>query len=78
MNIKRFNLVFLLIKIICLTLKSDSCKKEEPIIIIEKITYNVQKGSYINGTSISMYKLNSSMGQTGNVFSTQITKNIDT
>jgi hypothetical protein len=77
MNIKRFIIVFLLFKIICLTLKSDSCKKEEPIIIIEKITYNVQKGFYINGTLISMCKLNSSMRQSGNVFSTQITNNSD-
>lgn len=77
MNLKRFIIVFLLFKIICLTLKSDSCKKEEPIIIIEKITYNVPKGSYINGTSISVYKLNPSMRQSGNVFSTQITNNGD-
>lgn len=77
MNLKRFIIVFLLFKIICLTLKSDSCKKEEPIIIIEKITYNVPIESYIIGASISKYKLNSSMRQYGNVFSTQITNNSD-
>jgi hypothetical protein len=55
MKIKRLILVFLLFKIICLTLKSDSCKNDEPIIIEEKITNNVQIGSYVNGTSISMY-----------------------
>jgi len=77
MNLKRFIIVFLLFKIICLTLKSDSCKKEEPFIIIEKTKYYVPKESYINGTSISMYKLNSSMRQSGNVFSTKITNNND-
>ena len=62
----------------CLTLKSDSCKKEEPRINNEKITGNVQKGLCVNGTSISIYDLNCSMGQTGNVFGTQITNNSGT
>ncbi|MEI6047335.1 MAG: hypothetical protein WCS03_00425 [Bacteroidota bacterium] len=74
MKIKSFILVFLLLKII-LTLKSDSCKKDEPIIIKEEITNNDQKGSYMNGTSISMYELNSSMIPTWNLFSTQIISN---
>jgi hypothetical protein len=77
MKIKSFILVFLLFKII-LTLKSDSCKKNEPIIIIEKITDNVQKGSYVYVTSISMYDLNSSIIETRNVFNTQITNKSDT
>jgi hypothetical protein len=77
MKIKSFILVFLLLKII-LTVKSDTCKKDEPIFINEIVTDNIQKGSYIDGTSISVYELNSYMGQPWNVFSTQITNNIDT
>ena len=77
MNLKRFIIIFLIIKIICLTLKSDSCKKEEPIIIIGKITSNVPKGSYINGTSVSQFKLNPTTRKSGNVCSTQITNSSD-
>jgi hypothetical protein len=45
--------------------KSDSCKKDEPIVIKEEIN-NVQNESYLKETSISIYELNSPMGQTGN------------
>jgi uncharacterized protein (TIGR02145 family) len=41
----------------------------------EQITGFVQKGPFINGTSISMYELNSSMEQTGRAFNTQIHNN---
>jgi uncharacterized protein (TIGR02145 family) len=58
-----------------LLLISDSCKKEEPKIIKEKVTGQVQKGPYINGTSVTMSELNESLGQTGNIFTTQITNN---
>ncbi|MBK8883837.1 MAG: hypothetical protein IPN67_16100 [Bacteroidales bacterium] len=55
---------------------SYSCKKDETKIIKEKVTGQVQKGPYINGTSITMSELNSSLAQTGNVFTTQISSNI--
>lgn len=35
----------------------------------------VQKGPYINGTSVQIFELNSSLVQTGKVFSTQINNN---
>lgn len=58
-----------------LLLISGSCKKEEPKIIKEKVTGQVQKGPYINGTSVTMSELNESLGQTGNIFTTQIINN---
>jgi len=41
----------------------------------ELINGFVQKGPFINGTSISMFELNSSMEQTGRAFNTQIHNN---
>lgn len=52
-----------------------SCNKDEPKIIKEKVTGHVQKGPYINGTSISMSELNSSLAQTGKIFTAQISNN---
>ena len=73
MKIKRLILVSLLFKIICLTLKSDSCKNDEPIIIEEKITNNVQIRFYYNGPSISMYDVDCVYGGDRDGF--QYTKN---
>ena len=64
MKIKSYILIFLLFKII-LTVKSDSCKKDEPIVIKEGIN-NVQNESYLKETSISIYELSSLMGQSRN------------
>jgi uncharacterized protein (TIGR02145 family) len=65
--------VILLVLSIFLT---STCKKEEePKIVKSKVTGLVQKGPYVNGTSISMFELNSSLSQTGNSFTTQITSN---
>jgi hypothetical protein len=69
MKIKRLILVGILIKIICLTLKSDSCKKDELGLNFDKVIGHVQKGFWVNLTSISIYDLNSSEGQIGNAFS---------
>lgn len=63
MKIKRLILVGILIKIICLTLKSDSCNKDEHGINFNKIIGHVQKEFCVNRTSISMYDLNSSEGR---------------
>ena len=55
---------------------SVSCTKEsEESITKEKVTGFVQKGPFINGTSILMSELNKSLEQTGKVFTTQITDN---
>lgn len=67
---------YFLILTFLLILVSYSCKKDEPKIIKEKVTGQVQKGPYINGTSITMSELNSSLAQTGNIFTTQISNNI--
>jgi uncharacterized protein (TIGR02145 family) len=58
----------------------STCKKgtdENKIthIVKNKLSGYVQKGPYINGTSILMYELDASLGQTGKNFSTQINDN---
>ncbi|MCX6325121.1 MAG: hypothetical protein NT144_00495 [Bacteroidia bacterium] len=73
---KRISFVFLLASISLLVLLLGNCKKDEPKIIKQKVTGHVQKGPYINGTSISMYELNSSLEQTGKIFTTEISNNI--
>jgi uncharacterized protein (TIGR02145 family) len=65
-----FNAIFLLI------LVSIGCRKDESKIIKEKVTGHVQKGPFVNGTSITMSELSSSLAQTGNVFTTQISNNV--
>ena len=66
-------LIILLVSII------NSCKKGTDLNVIsikkEKLSGYVQKGPYINGTSILMYELDASLGQTGKNFSTQIIDN---
>jgi uncharacterized protein (TIGR02145 family) len=52
-----------------------SCKKDEVKIIKQKVTGQVQKGPFVNGTSITMSELNSSLVQTGKIFTTQIINN---
>jgi len=67
-----------LVSAVCLVLiLVNSCQKEDDNIKIKKnkLSGYVQKGPYINGTSIQMYELNSSLNQTGKVFSTQIINN---
>ena len=56
---------------------SHSCQKEGDDIKIkkDKLSGYVQKGPFINGTSIQMFELKSTLNQTGKVFSTQITDN---
>lgn len=79
MEIKTVIRHFLTIGIIFLFLISESCKKddkEEAKIIKEKVTGQVQKGPFINGTAISMYELNSSLDQTGKIFTTEISSNV--
>jgi uncharacterized protein (TIGR02145 family) len=63
--------------IISIIIFAMACEKKEgqTEIIKEKVSGLVQKGPYINGTSVEMFELNSSLEQTGNVFSTQITDN---
>jgi hypothetical protein len=56
----------------------NSCSKDDEsksIIKKEKISGFVQKGPFINGTSISINELNTDLSQTGKTYSTQITDN---
>ncbi len=57
----------------------SSCEKENPDkphpVSLEKLSGQVQKGPFLNGTSITIAELNSDMGQTGKNFSTQISDN---
>ena len=68
----------LLVLSLCLTLMF-SCEKENPdnphSLSVEKLTGFVQKGPFLNGTSITVSELNEDLGQTGKNFSTQISDN---
>jgi uncharacterized protein (TIGR02145 family) len=76
MKSKLISQSYFLIVPILLILVFYRCKKDEPKIVKEKVTGQVQKGPYINGTSITMSELNSSLAQTGNLFTTQISNNL--
>jgi hypothetical protein len=56
----------------------DSCVKEDIPLVKDKITGFVQKGPFINGTSIELYELDKNMIQTGRNFSSQIIDNSGT
>jgi len=45
---------------------------------IDVIGGHVQKGPFLNGTSLSIYELNENLNQTGRSFNTQITDNSGT
>ncbi|HHT23785.1 MAG TPA: hypothetical protein GXZ87_10850 [Bacteroidales bacterium] len=67
-----------LIPIIILMLALHGCTNEivEPIIIKKgSITGSVQKGPFINGTSIEIRELDTVLSQTGKSYNTQITNN---
>ncbi len=57
----------------------SGCEKENPDkphpVSLEKLSGQVQKGPFLNGTSITIAELNADMGQTGKNFSTQISDN---
>lgn len=57
-----------------------SCKKDDQEIIITKSEINgvVQKGPFLNGTSIEIYELNDDLSPTGKTFSSQIIDNSGT
>ncbi len=61
-----------------LILVLESCDKENVPLIKEQLTGFVQKGPFINGTSITLNELNNSMIQTGRSFSSQIMDNSGT
>jgi len=59
----------------CVFVFLAGCRKDEPDIFKEKVTGCVQKGPFVNGTSILMVELTSSLQQTGKNFTTQIMNN---
>ena len=69
------NKLAILLSVLIIITQFYSCQKEDRGIVKEKITGQVQKGPYVNGTNIIMHELNSSLQQTGSVFSSQITSN---
>jgi uncharacterized protein (TIGR02145 family) len=66
-----------ILSILSIFLLFQTCKKDTDNVKIRKdrISGYVQKGPYINGTTIQLNELNSSLEQTGKVFSTQIIDN---
>ena len=65
----------LIITLILIILNSCQKTENEYKIKKDKLSGYVQKGPYINGTTIQMFELNSSLNQTGKAFNTQITNN---
>jgi uncharacterized protein (TIGR02145 family) len=63
------------ILIIIMAIIFSGCKKDEVKIVKQKLSGQVQKGPYINGTTILLSELNSSLDQTGKIFTTQIVNN---
>lgn len=68
---------YLVVSIIAIFILNSCSKNDEstPVIKKESISGLVQKGPFINGTSISINELNTDLSQTGKIYSTQITDN---
>jgi hypothetical protein len=68
---------YLIVSIIAIFILNSCSKDDEstPVIKKEKISGFVQKGPFINGTSILINELNTDLSQTGKTYSTQITDN---
>lgn len=54
---------------------ATSCKKENVDVQLDEITGYVQKGPFINGTSITLSELSNTLTQSGKTFSSQISDN---
>lgn len=67
---------FLAIFICALLLSLSSCEKETVTAVTKEVFSGyVQKGPYINGSSVAISELDASLNQTGRVYSTTITGN---
>jgi hypothetical protein len=60
---------------IIILLLFSNCNKENGLIKKESISGLVQKGPFINGTSITFYELDRTLSQTGKSYNTQIINN---
>ncbi len=64
--------------VLFLTITFCSCKKENEetkVFTKDKINGNIQKGPFVNGTSLTLFELNANFAQTGKSFNTQILDN---
>ncbi|HLN21673.1 MAG TPA: fibrobacter succinogenes major paralogous domain-containing protein [Bacteroidales bacterium] len=62
--------------VLLLQFSTLSCRKDDfEKIIKSELTGFVQKGPFVNGTSVQMYELNTKLEQTGKAFITQINDN---
>lgn len=68
-------LLFSLLLIGIVTLLNYGCQKDEPEIQKVKIIGSVQKGPFISGTPILLSELNTSLSQTGKIFTSLILDN---
>lgn len=80
--LKKFHMVFTLLGLLslfgCGGGSGGSSNNASPTTVsITKATVSgyVQKGPYLNGTSVTIYELDADLNQTGKVFNTQITNN---
>lgn len=73
---KTFSACIRVLLVITLLANITSCEKDNihPV-SKDNLSGNVQKGPFINGTSITISELNSDLGQTGKNFTTQIFNN---
>ena len=77
MKMNKFNFLLILL-IAVLTNCSDDKAPESQQLTKEVLSGFVQKGPFINGTTITISELDESLAQTGNTFNTQIIDNIGT
>jgi len=70
-------LILIVIVLLTITILLPRCKNptESDLITKNQIRGYVQKGPFINGSSISIYELDENLSQTGKVYNTQITDN---
>ncbi|MBL0012254.1 MAG: hypothetical protein IPP30_00365 [Flavobacterium sp.] len=69
--------IHFIISIFAICTLTNCSKSEESPSTVKKVSISgfVQKGPFLNGTSITISELNASLGQTGKTFNTQITDN---
>ncbi len=71
MKISRL-LTFCVISLVLISCENDDILNKTTPVFIEKIEGTVQKGPFLNGTSITVSELSADFVQTGKVFNTQI------
>lgn len=70
-----FALLILFVSLAFFSCKNDRDKSPSPSFTLDKLEGAVQKGPYLNGTSITMSELTNEITPTGKSFSTQIINN---